>query len=289
MTCRFFRETGIRTRLALGATETAERKRRGVATSTSSIGSTSNGMRATTRSLITAMWSLVTATEATTRRSSLFDPKLVMHSHHHPSSLSWSSILPAQHPRENSPYFFFVPSVSRRYPERAFRSPPPTKRRREANRPKRTRGVTRPALHCVRSKFDQICGRLPFPSQICDVGFANVTAETSLIMTFGMKYFEGHRVQQGGGDVLEQDALLGPVRDRTNRVADVAKARVVRRRHHGDVVWGVTRRVWVRGGCGPTTTEFSPAGFQSPRRIVFCIASHRILTMTASRRGGECL
>ena len=70
MTCRFFRETGIRTRLALGATETAERKRRGVATSTSSIGSTSNGMRATTRSLITAMWSLVTATEATTRRSS---------------------------------------------------------------------------------------------------------------------------------------------------------------------------------------------------------------------------
>ena len=50
-----------------------------------------------------------------------------------------------------------------------------------------------------------------------------------------MKYFEGHRVQQGGGDVLEQDALLGPVRDRTNRVADVAKARVVRRRHHGDV------------------------------------------------------
>mmetsp|Transcript_2538 Transcript_2538/g.7746 ORF Transcript_2538/g.7746 Transcript_2538/m.7746 type:complete len:211 (+) Transcript_2538:161-793(+) len=60
---------------------------------------------------------------------------------------------------------------------------------------------------------------------------------------------KGHRVQQGGRDVLEQDALLGPVRDRTNRVADVAKARVVRRRHHGDVVWGVTRRVWVRGGC----------------------------------------
>ena len=65
-----------------------------------------------------------------------------------------------------------------------------------------------------------------------------------------MGYFEGHRVQQGGGDVLKQDALLGPVRDRPNRVADVAKARVVRRRHHGDVyVWGVTRRVWVRGGC----------------------------------------